>query len=77
MKEFIKYALFVLNITSLIIGIPVVAFILYCEFLGYDKGNEFLNKISFPLNDNGIILIGIACAIIMVASWFIRKKYFN
>ena len=42
MREFIKYALLVINIISLVIGLVFVLFFLYCEFFGYIKGNNLL-----------------------------------
>ena len=35
MREFIKNALLVINIISLVIGLVFVFFFFYCEFFGY------------------------------------------
>ncbi len=77
MKQLIKYFLLVLNIISLIIGLALSAFIYYCEFLGYDKGNAFLKSINFPLSDNDIILACFICVVILFLSIFLRKKFFQ
>ena len=77
MNIFIKYALLVINIVSLVIGLVFVAFYLYCEFFGYDKGNYLLKSINSPLNDNGITLVGFICSAILIISMIIRKKFFT
>lgn len=77
MREFIKNSLFVINIISFVCGLIVVAFILYCEFFGYNKGNNFLKSINFPLDDNGIIIVGFICGAILIISIFLRKKFFE
>ena len=76
MREFIKYALLVINIISLVIGWVFVLFFLYCEFFGYIKGNSLLKSIHFPLNHNGVFIVGFICVAIMIISYFIRKKLF-
>ncbi len=76
MREIIRIVLLLVNIISFI-GISAVAlFILYCEFFGYDKGNRFLKNINFPLDDNGIIVIGFIIGAILIASILLRKKLF-
>lgn len=77
MREFIKYALLVINIILLVLLLIFVVFDLYCEFLGYDKGNDLLKSINSPLSDNGIIVAGFVCTAIMILSYFIRKKFFK
>ena len=77
MKEFIKYSLLVINTLSFVCLAIVAVFIFYCEFFGYNKGNDFLKKINFPLDDNGIIIVGFICLAIMILSYFVRKKFFN
>ena len=77
MRGFIKYVLLVINIISLALGLVFVAFDLYCEFLGYDKGNDLLKSINSPLSYNGIIVAGFVCTAIMILSYFIRKKFFK
>lgn len=77
MREFIKYALLVINIISLVLGLVFVAFILYCEFFGYDKGNNLLKSINSPLDDNGIIIVGFICGAILILSILLRKKFFS
>ena len=76
MREFIKYALLVINIVSLFIGLVFVLFFLYCEFFGYIKGNDLLKSIHFPLDHNGVFIAEFICAAIMIISYFIRKKLF-
>ena len=76
MREFIKYALLVINIISLVIGLVFVLFYLYCEFFGYIKGDNLLKSIRFPLDHNGGFIVGFICAAIMIISYFIRKKLF-
>ena len=76
MREFIKYALLVINTVSLVIGLIFVLFFFYCEFFGYTKGNNLLKSIHFPLDHNGVFIIGFICAVIMIISYFIRKKLF-
>lgn len=58
-------------------GLIFSAFIYYCEFLGYDKGNEFLKSIHFPLSDNGVIFACFICVVILFLSVFLRKKFFR
>ncbi|NCA92694.1 hypothetical protein EOM82_05515 [bacterium] len=77
MKNFIKYALLVIYIVSLVLGLVFVVFDLYCEFFGYDKGNNLLKSINSPLNDNGIILVGFICCVILILSTLVRKKFFS
>lgn len=76
MREFIKYALLVINIVSLVIGLVFVLFFFYCEFFGYINGNNLLKSIHSPLDHNGVFIVGFICAAIMIISYFIRKKLF-
>ena len=76
MREFIKYALLVINMVSLAIGLVVVLFFFYCEFFGYAKGDNLLKSIHAPLDHNDVFIIGFICAVIMIISYFIRKKLF-
>lgn len=76
MREFIKYALLVINIVSLVVGLVFVLFFFYCEFFGYIKGNNLLKSIHSPLDHNGVFTVGLICAAIMIISYFIRKKLF-
>ena len=76
MKTIFKYALLATSIISLVCGIVCVAFIYYCELFGYDKGNNFLEKIRFPLNENGIIIVCFFCGVILFLSIFLRKRFF-
>lgn len=74
--KFCNCILKIAEIASLICGLPIVAFIFYCEFFGYDSGNAFLNSIHFPLSDNGLILVGYICAGTLLLS-IICKKFFS
>lgn len=76
MREFIKYALLVINIASLVIGLVAVLFYLYCEFFGYIKGNNLLKSIYSPLNSNVVSVVEYVCAATVVITYFIRKKLF-
>lgn len=76
MKEVIKYTLLVISIISLVLGLVFVTFILYCEFFGYNKGNDFLKSIHFPLDDNGVIVACFICGAILIVSILVRKKFF-
>ncbi len=77
MKKIIKNLLFIVNIISFILAYIVTIFIFCCEIFGYNKGYDFLEKISFPLNGKGLIIVGYICTAIMIISYFIRKKYFK
>ena len=76
MRKFIQYALLVINVVSLVIGLIFVLFFLYCEFFGYIKGDNLLKGIHFPLNQDGVFIAGFICAAITIVSYFIRKKWF-
>lgn len=77
MKEFMKYAMLAISIISLVVGLVCTIFILYCEFLGYNKGNDLLKSMNFPLDDNGIIVICFVCGVLLIISILLRKKYFS
>ena len=77
MREFIKNSLLVTNIISFGCGFIITVFLFICEFFGYDKGNDFLKKIRFPLNHNGLIVVLLICVAILIISIFLRKKYFG
>ena len=75
MKDVIKFALTVINTISFICLFLISMFIFYCEFFGFDRGNEFLQRIKFPLNDNGLIVVGFICLVIMFVSYFTKRKF--
>lgn len=76
MREYIKYALLVINIVSLVIGLVDTLYFFYCEFFGYIKGDNFLRSIHSPLDTDGVFTVGFICVAIMIISYFIRKKLF-
>ena len=74
MREFIKYALLVINIVSLVIGLVVTLYFFYCEFFGYIKGDNFLRSIHSPLDTDGVFTVGFICVAInpllnKIVSW--------
>ena len=77
MRKFANAFLAVVTVISLFLGLICTAFIFYCEFFGYDKGNDFLTRIQFPLNDNGIIVLCFICVILLFLSIFLRKRFFS
>ena len=77
MREFIKYALLVISIVSLVIGMVCVFFLSYCELFGYIKGDNLLKSIHFPLDSDGVMIVEYICAAIVIISYFIRKKCFK
>ena len=77
MMEFLKLILTIVKSASLICAIPIVGYIYFCEFFGYDKGNSFLNHINFPISENRLIVIGYICAAIFVISIVLQKKIFK
>lgn len=77
MRKFIRNALLMTSVLSFVCGIICIAFILYCEFFGFNKGNDFLKKINFPLNDNGIIIVCLICGAVLILSLFLRNKFFG
>ena len=77
MREVARIALFVINILSFVSGLIIVVFFQICEFIGFDKGNNFLKKIKFPLSDNGLIWVGCIIMVLAILLYFLRKKWFG
>lgn len=77
MREVAKIIFLVINILSFVACLIIVAFLQICEFIGYDKGNNFLKKINFPLSDNGLILAGGILLGISILLFILRKKWFE
>ena len=77
MRDIIRIALLVINIISFVCICIIAIFICYCEFFGYDNGNDFLRRINFPLDYNGIIHPSFICIAILIVSHTLRKKFFG
>lgn len=77
MREVARIALLVINVLSFVSGLIIITFFQICEFIGYDKGNNFLKKIRFPLSDNGLIWAGLLVMVLSVLLYFLRKKWFG
>ncbi len=71
--KFCKCILKIAEIASLLCGLPTVAFIFYCELFGYDNGNMLLDRVHFPLSDNGVILICYICAGVFIISQICKR----
>lgn len=76
MRNFIKHALLVISIVSLVVGLVFVLFDFYCEIFGYIKGEELLRSINSPLDTDGVLVVGFISVAIMIISYFLRKKFF-
>ncbi len=76
MREFVKCALLVISIVSLVILLVFSLYFYYCEFFGYVKGNNLLKSINFPLDTDGIFNGAFISAGIMIISYFVREKLF-
>ena len=76
MRELARITLLVINILLFASALIIITFIQICEFIGYDKGNNFLKKIRFPLNDNALIWVGFICVALSIILYFLRKKWF-
>ena len=76
MKDVMKAFLLIINLISFIGGIICTIFIFFCEFFGYDKGNAFLKRINFPLDDD-IILIGLIFAAVLFVSALYKCGFFS
>ena len=74
MKKPLNYVLNIMLFISFVCVMACTGFIFFCELFGYDKGNTFLEFINFPLNDDGVILVGYICAAVLIISIFIREK---
>ena len=77
MRKFADAFLAVVTVISLFSGLICTVFIFYCEFFGYDKGNDFLTRIQFPLNDNGIIVLCFVSVLFLFLSIFLRKRFLS
>ena len=81
MMSFITRILDVLYVGSLVCGVPCVAYTILCELIGYDKGNDLLKTMHFPLDQDELILIGYICAAICILSIYLKnfliKKFFK
>jgi len=77
MKEFFKNFLLMISIISFTCGLVVTALIFMGEFFGYNKTENLLKKLNVPLNNNGIIVVGLICVSILALSYFLRKKFFG
>lgn len=76
MRNFIKHALLVISIVSLVVGLVFVLFDFYCEIFGYIKGEALLRSINSPLDTDGVLVVGFISVEIMIISYFLRKKFF-
>ncbi|MDR0914168.1 MAG: hypothetical protein LBM65_03255 [Oscillospiraceae bacterium] len=77
MRKTVRIVLLVINILSFVSCLVIAAFFLICEFIGYDKGNDFLKMIKFPLSDNGLIWLGLILTGIYIILFIVRKKCFG
>lgn len=76
MRELARITLLVINIFLFASALIIVAFIQICEFIGYDKGNNFLKKINFPLSDTALVWVSLICVALSIILYFLRKKWF-
>lgn len=74
MKRVLTIVLCTVHIAATLVGAVCAIFYFYCELFGYNKGNELLLRMNVPINHNGIILVSMVCAVLIVISLVLRDK---
>ena len=67
----------VTNIVSFVGGLVLVPYFVAGELFGYDKTEKFLEKLNIILSLNDIVIIGLICTAITIATFLLRHKFFG
>ena len=74
MKVFIKVSLIIVNIISLVGTVLFAIYGIHDEIMGPAASERLLEKLHIPLTYNQALFVGLACAVIMMATHILRLK---
>lgn len=76
MKEILRIVLLVTNILSFVLVLLFGATGIIYELLGPASYEQFLAKLKIPWSFEHIWLFEFVCLVILIITYFLRKKYF-
>lgn len=76
MKEILRIVLLITNILSFVLVLLFGATGIIYELLGPASYEKFLAKLKIPWSFERIWLFVFVCLVILIITYFLRKKYF-